>query len=135
MTPRVNWDEPLEDMDGNAATLLTKNFRDGGWYDLYVVQVELSRSKSVLRYYYPDGEPHLPATSPGVFRHKIRNRKEERVGWINIYYCTSDPQKNLITGQQVFPTQEAAEAIGTSYASQSGYNRTHVCAVKIEVKI
>ena len=140
MTQLVDWDKPLEDEFGNPARLLSKNFQSGTWHNLYVVQVNPANNDSVIRYYYHDGTPR------GNECRTIRNKKEKREGWVNVYYVGSSPNKHLKTGMQIYKSEQAAADIGKFHnlAENRGLpmdkrgtmqHRTYIATVKIEVEV
>ncbi len=93
----IDWDKPIETLDGYPAWVIAMNYRRGG-DKLRVVQIEYSEFDAT-GYYHQDGEPALG--SP-----KIRNRKTKREGWINIY-------RDDRTGETIYKTKEDAEGSST----------------------
>ncbi len=128
----INWDEPIEDVNGNPARVISKNYREG-LCNLYVVQIDTTLMSSVIRLYYSDGSPWVPVE--GGMRYTIRNVKRKREGWVNVYYHASDPHKKLFTGRKVFCSKASAENLGGFRAESDAGNTVYVGAIKIEVEV
>ena len=80
MKMTIDWDKPIETVDGKPAWIISTNYRYAD-EKLTVMQIEYSKFDAT-GYYYPDGEPAFGSA-------KIRNRKTKREGWINIYSNSS----------------------------------------------
>lgn len=88
----IDWDEPIETVDGKPAWIISTNYRYAD-EKLTVMQIEYSKFDAI-GYYYLDGEPAFGSA-------KIRNRKTKREGWINIY-------PNNHTSNTIYRTEEEA---------------------------
>lgn len=97
MKMTIDWDKPIETVDGKPAWIISTNYRYAD-EKLTVMQIEYSKFDAT-GYYYPDGEPAFGSA-------KIRNRKTEREGWINIY-------RDDRTGETIYKTKEDAEGSST----------------------
>ena len=75
-TTSINWDKPIETIDGYPARVISTDYRDG-CLTLVVVQAELENISMILRF-LKDGTKMYHGTG-------IRNRKTKREGWINIF--------------------------------------------------
>lgn len=128
----INWDEPIEDADGNPARVISKNYREG-LLNLCVVQIDITLMSSVIRLYYANGSPWVPVD--GGMRYTIRNVKKKREGWVNVYHHAADVHKHLFTGRKVFSSKASAENLGGFRAKTDAGNTVYVGAIKIEVEV
>lgn len=72
----IDWDKPIETVEGHPARVLSSDFRSEGKV-FVVVQIEY-KNFSEISCYTKDGP--ISGLNP-----PIRNRKTKREGWINIY--------------------------------------------------
>jgi hypothetical protein len=136
MTQSFDWDKPIEDTSGHPAKVISKDFRIG-WHTLHVVQIDMGSTGSFVRYYYPDGSEYRSKSS--IYPpHALRNKKEKREGWVNVYHRylhgTASKSSDLITGRLVYPTERAANEY-VLLTSRHNDALTHVATLKIEVEI
>lgn len=148
MTQSFDWDKPIEDTSGNPAKVISKDFRISG-RTLHVVQIDMGSTGSFVRYYCPDGREYHGGVS--IYPpHELRNKKEKREGWVNVYSVGNGANKQLNTGMRVYKSEHAAVDIGKFHSGavrlaenlgvppdthDNMLRRTYVATVKIEVEV
>ena len=81
-TTPIDWDKPIEDMEGNPARVISEDYRTTSGF-ARIVQVEL-RGKSQVHSVDKKGF-HTEGFHTAFRSQQIRNRKTKREGWINIF--------------------------------------------------
>lgn len=76
-TTPIDWDKPIETTEGFPARVISRDYLLSSGERQVIVQVE-KRGESNLHYYNAQGTNRY-------INVKIRNRKNKREGWINIF--------------------------------------------------
>lgn len=92
----IDWDKPLQTIEGFDVVLLTKDFMYAG-KPVYCVMIESVCGYSRTFLYQKDGSP-VTISSPS-----IRNKTKKVVKWINLY--------SKFPGSRYYDTPEAAKAV------------------------
>ena len=96
-TKPLNWDKPLQTLDGRDAVLLTKEYQSGNGIR-YVVMVTGFGGMSMLYNYFPDGDPTSPHNPT------LRNKTRKVTKWYNLW--TNRP------GKSYYDTEAEAATFG-----------------------